>query len=151
MNLKGKQFKLHDPSWGEVLCYVIHENSEGQWNGGWEVLRSNPLLQPILSLFSRVSYPAYQDALHHYALPLIKELGLSPSMCFVKSPDQFLQCSERKTCPTYAKKTCQGNHPKVPMCFMSAVPEPDLEPYMTYIFSLWRQGFYIIIVPDYMT
>lgn len=148
----ARKFVLNDPSWGEVPCVILHEDVNGAWESKWEILREEESVSSIISCFSVVSQSAYQDALRHYPLPLIQELGLPPAACLMKTKDKFLQCAHRKLCSMYEKKGCLGDKASVPVCFQADIGEDrqDIEIKITEVFELWRMGFYILRVapPD---
>lgn len=143
-----RQFKLHDPDWGERLFYVIHEDPDGSWPLEWEPFRVLPELKPVSDLFSRVSNASYQDALRQYAMPLLKELGLPPEACLIKTPQEMIPCQLRKSCAMHDKKTCRGDKDEVPPCYQATVTslEEGISNQVSRVFELWRLGFYILIV-----
>jgi hypothetical protein len=146
----ARELRVKDPIYGDIKLYVIHESREGVWSKRWDMFQTHPELQGVGHLFSRISYESYQDALYGHARNLITELSYNSESCFIKTPDFFLECLHKKECPTYHQGHCKGNVPKVPICYQANI-EDGLTPDLTFVFDLWRQGFYIIIVPDYDT
>lgn len=147
--MSSRQFKIHDPHWGEHDVLVIHENADGSWDEEWRPFQEHPEVSKVGSLFSRVSQESYQDALRKYTTPLIQELGLPPEACLIKTPPEMKLCAHRKSCAMYEKGVCLGDNPKVPTCYQAELDglEPSVEIQVARVFELWRMGFYIIVVP----
>jgi hypothetical protein len=144
-----RRFSLKDSDWGTLEIFVIHENPTTlEWESEWDCFRTEEILKPVSNLFTKPSYNAYQDALRGSPMSLIKELGLTPKSCFLKTPQAFLQCFHKSQCAMYKKNICLANA-KPPECFQASVEKnEDLGIKLSYIFSLWRDGIYVLIAPS---
>jgi hypothetical protein len=146
----ARQFQTKDPHWGTQSFFVIHSYDDGTWESEWDVFRTD--LKTIGSLFSQVSFDAYQDCLRKHALPLLRELGPGPVACLLKMTSPYITCAHRSQCSMYDKKQCVGNQ-SPPTCFESEVSEkereacPEAGTLIARVFDLWRQGFHIIVAP----
>lgn len=150
----NRQFRIHDPQWGESTLFVIHkykEDEEGlRWQKDWDLFRTDPDLQEIGALFSHITYEAYQDALRGHCQPIIEQLGLPPHACLLKTSEEVLKCGLRDNCSMHDPTKCHGNLEDVPACYEANIKSEDeghLRALTARIFELWRKGFYIIVVP----
>lgn len=147
--LATRLFTVNDSEWGNFKVCVVYEQLDGSWRGDWNVFKGS--LYPIGRLFSKVSYNAYQDALRGGSISLIKELGVSPQNAFLKiskTNPEYLRCFHKDDCSMYDKNKCLGNKGNVPACFQAEHEDSDESLLVTEVFSLWRQGVFIIVTPE---
>lgn len=99
---------------------------------------------PWGDLLTIVSGVVMSNALHGYAMPLIKELGVLPSMRLRRLQNQF--CAQRNTCALMSE-LCHPNI-KVPDCY--SPPAPPLEPEAVLpartVTLAWKENRYVILV-----
>ena len=147
----SREIKISDDDWGEYELFVLWENEEdGTWEDEeWEQIRELEEVQPLIQLFSNVTWESYEDSLHGDSMPLIRELGIPPKSCLVKGNIPISKCFFFEECPAYDESECFG-HKDPPPCFNASIKEADFQVRDTVskIYRYWQQGIWIIIVQE---
>lgn len=146
----SRRIKIQDEDWGEFDLFILSESEDGSWDDQeWEKLKEWEEVDPLIDLFSRVTWESYQDALNGYAMPLIEELELKPESCLIKADLPISQCFYWNTCPAYDEDKCFG-HKDPPACYNASIEEApfDLQRTVSDIYRFWQDGTWIVIVEE---
>jgi hypothetical protein len=146
----SRRITIEDEDWGEYELFVLWESENGQWDDvEWSEIREIEEIQPLIELFSRVTWESYQDALNGNSMHLIRELGLPPEKCLIKGDIPVSKGFYHEECPAYDKAECFG-HKSPPPCFSPTVEEVSFEvrEIVSDIYEYWRNDVWIIIVEE---
>lgn len=145
------QFQVPDATWGDLRIFAIRTRPDGAWEEDWEALRQDARAAAILlDLLSPISYDAYQELLHRYTRPFLREVGLGPKACLAKLAKGDSACFYRATCPGHGA-ACRAQGTALlptPPCFEADVADDRARPLVSRVMDLWRLGFYVILVPN---
>lgn len=141
--MMAAQFKVETQHYGTLRIFAIRQNPDGTWEPEWEPLRQSGM-EEVLDLLSPISYIAYSELRARYAKPFMDEAGLPPKACILKLTEETSLCVFRDTCPTYGPECSAKTNP--PVCYDPSVEDLEIRPLVARLISLWRLGFYTILV-----
>ena len=136
-----KSFILKGTSWGDLKIKSPVPSSVSAW-GPLQALQGT-FFEKLIPV---VSGETFSHALHGHAMPLIRELGVSPKVCLRKVPKEY------KWCARYQAQDCvmanNGCHveKQLPDCFEIQGAQGKFDAAGTQVLLSWRDGFYVIVV-----
>lgn len=130
-----REVTLDDPEQGEVKLLIATPRGDDPW-GRLAPLRGTTWGDQV----AVVSFDAMDQALRDWATPLMREIGVAPSVRARRIPDETGVCTLTKTC-IGAKPHCRPGS-EVPDCY----EPPEVGLLGTRLALAWREGRYVVVV-----
>lgn len=140
-----RRLKVKTRERGFLEVYAIAESPEGQWEVGWENLRTTLFGQ----LISRVPRSKFNHVLNGFSQPFVDALGIPPEGALLKLPSS--ECAKQRGCSLYQKRLCVLGCKKLPWCYEPAGFDDFGSPtrrMASELIFLWKEGVYVIAVYD---
>jgi hypothetical protein len=101
------------------------------------------LPDPVLTLFSVVSYEAWEYAVNKFATPLMQQLVTPPSICLYRVSKMY-PCSSKNNCVMYNPLEC---FPKIgmPRCFDPETNQKELS-VVREVLHGWAENYYWVVI-----
>lgn len=135
--------KLPTVELGPLEVLTIRETN-GRWEGDWEVLRETPLGRH----FSHVTKEQLDHVLYGFSKPFAEALGLPPEGALAKLPSP--RCNKQEKCSLHDPRKCLVTSSKLPWCYEPAgldLPEEALSMASEAVFR-WREKVYLVVVRE---
>jgi len=127
---------LQTPEWGEIKLMVALPKAGNPW-GALSPLQGTSWGEEI----TVVSGEDLSHALHGWAVPLMKNLGIDPKRRGHKIPEDDAWCVLREGCAA-ATSDCQTGSTRMPACY-----EPlGVDAIAAEVLLAWQEGWYVIVV-----
>lgn len=137
-----REILLNDKDWGEILLLVPIRRPGNPWG----------VLAPLKEtswgrIVYEVSGEAMSEALHGYAVTLMRELGRAPRDQVKRLPLADRQCKllQDGTCGL-AENHCEPSSGEMPFCYEAPNLEDREKHLATRIAAAWNEGRYVIVV-----
>lgn len=137
--------KLETLEKGLLDVYAVTESASGEWEPGWESLRTS-VFGPLIS---RVPRSALNHVLNGLSGPFVAALVVPPEAALTKLPSPA--CAKQQGCPLYQKRRCILSCKKLPWCFepkgVDELGSTTRRVAAECVF-LWKEGVHVIAVYD---
>ena len=141
MSVSGlKQIDLNDPLQGPIRLLIPIPRGGDSWG----------VLAPIRNtdwgkLITVIHGVVMSHALHGYATPLMKEIGIDPEYRARRAPKPENMCLNHKLgCPIAGSHCKPGK--KTPDCYEPNLPDPHLRYLISLVVLAWREDRYVVVV-----
>lgn len=128
-----REINLTDAEQGEIRLLMALPAGDDMW-GCLSPLKGTSW-EPLIQV---VSGEAFSHALHGWATPLVREIGIPPQVRSSRVPLTDSQCAQHGACLGAAPHCRPG--PKVPECYEAPIPVASR------VALAWREGRYVIVV-----
>jgi hypothetical protein len=125
---------------GNIQVLLIYCRGD-EWEPEWRALKGHP----VANLFSVTTEADLNHALSGWTSPLVKGLGLAPSLALHSLPEK--RCALWGTCVFRRPVDCLSTSKKTPWCFEPFGLEGDEAKNLgREVVQLWREGVYMLVV-----
>jgi len=132
-----REFELDDPEQGILKLLVAIPQQGDPW-GVLAPLRDTEWGQQI----QVVDAEPYSHALHGWATPLVRVLGVKPK---VRARRVVAVCGLEKSCLGFKKGVCQPGL-ELPGCYEAPFSDHNLSLIASRVALAWREGRYVVVV-----
>lgn len=135
-----KWMTLNDPDQGELKLLVAVPKGGDPW-GRLAPLRGTPWEDRI----AVVSGEAMSHAMHGWATPLVREIGLAPHYRIRKVPEEEGWCWLHDNGCVLASEKCKPGS-DVPDCYEGRADDPELRRAISHVVLAWAENRYVLVV-----
>lgn len=137
-----REIHLDDKDWGEILLLLPIPRSGDPW-GVLAPLKETPWGKLVVE----VTGEAMSEALHGYAVPLMRQLGRAPRDQAKRLLLADRQCSllEKGTCGLEGPH-CEPSSGELPFCYEAPALGGEQKRAANRIAAAWNEGRYVIVV-----
>lgn len=133
-----RRVQLTDPEWGELKLLVAIPKDGDPW-GVLAPLRDTAWGRQI----QVVSSDALSHALHGWATPLMREIGVAPKVHASRIGDDVGRCGLDGSC-LGARAECRPGT-ATPDCYEAPKLRPSVSLMAATVALAWRDGFYVVV------
>lgn len=134
---------ITDPRYkAERILLLVTKGAKDDW-GEFEPLRGTSWEAGV----ELVSAESLSHALHHYYMPLLRELGRDPKASAKRVTPAEGECKMQATCPTWDAKICRP-HPEMPDCYdppLSPGTDSDILHLFRVVAHAWKEGRHTVV------
>lgn len=137
-----KEIKLNDKDWGEILLVMAIPRPGDIW-GTFAPLKGT-LWERVVQ---EVSGEALSDAMHGFAVPLMRQLRRKPREKLKLIPFLEKRCNlaQNKTCHL-ANENCVPGTRVLPICYEPPLDDPKVGVIVSHVAKWLDEGQYVIVV-----
>jgi hypothetical protein len=137
--VKVVRYDIDSKEWARILLLRPIPRNDDIW-GDLAPLRDTPWGDVIYEITGE----ALSHALHGHVMPLMRQLGVPPSVLAKRIPPGYRRCDLHKNC-ILAQPVCEPG-PELPACYVPPGVPIEARQAVSVVALAWKEGRHVVVI-----